>query len=86
MSTKMYPLKKIKSMKDDGHAVAAAMTAIAWALLGFGFLLCLWNVADFSDRNLGLMAGIGFLVASVQIYTIGTAVHLVQARQSGKKR
>jgi hypothetical protein len=81
----MYPLKKNKPMKDDGHSVAAFMTAIAWVLLGFGFLLCLWNVADFSDRNLGLMTGIGFLIASVQIFTIGTAIHLVQANNSKKK-
>jgi len=34
------------------------------------------KVSDFSDRNLGLMVGIGFLVGSVQIYMIGAAIRL----------
>jgi hypothetical protein len=54
------------------------MNAIAWLVLGAGLLLCLLNVNEFNDQNLGLMIGIGCLIASVQIYVIGTVVNLVQ--------
>ncbi|MNW16693.1 hypothetical protein D3C71_2156270 [compost metagenome] len=56
------------------------MTAIAWVVLGIGVLLCLMNLSHFSDKNIGLMVGIGFLIGSVHIYVIGTAIGLVHAR------
>ncbi|MNF04990.1 hypothetical protein D3C80_2046220 [compost metagenome] len=38
------------------------------------------NLSHFSDKNIGLMVGIGFLIGSVHIYVIGTAIGLVHAR------
>lgn len=58
------------------------MHAIAWLVLTVGVLLCIINVSDFTDTNLGLMAGIGCLIASVHIYVIGTVVHLLQNNQT----
>jgi hypothetical protein len=42
------------------------------------------NLNQFNDRNTGLMVGIGFLVASVNIYFIGTAIGLVSERRPSK--
>jgi len=58
------------------------MKGAAWTSLGAGVLLSLWNVGHFSDENMTLMLGIGFMVGSVFIYTIGTAMHLVEKRRS----
>lgn len=55
------------------------MKAIARIALGAGLLLCLTGIGDFSDRNPGLMIGIGCLIASVQIYLIGAVLRLAQA-------
>ena len=43
--------------------------------------MCLINLNDFNDRNLGLMVGIGFLVGSVFIYVIAKAIGLVHTRR-----
>jgi Na+/phosphate symporter len=60
------------------------MTWIAWVVLGIGVLLCMMNLNQFNDRNTSLMVGIGFLVASVNIFFIGTAIGLVSERRSSK--
>jgi hypothetical protein len=60
------------------------MTWIAWVVLGTGVLLCIMNLNQFNDRNTGLMVGIGFLVASVNIFFIGTAIGLVSERRLSK--
>ncbi|CAM4424768.1 hypothetical protein [Paenibacillus tarimensis] len=57
------------------------MNVMAWAALLIGVGMSLWNVTHFSDQNLSLMLGIGFMVGSVFIYTIGTAIHLVHKRR-----
>ncbi|MBJ6363697.1 hypothetical protein ACFOQM_20945 [Paenibacillus sp. GCM10012307] len=62
------------------------MTVMAWLTLGIGVVLCLLNLHYFSDQNLQLMIGIGFLVGSVQIYVIRTAIHLVNNRASSSKK
>lgn len=83
MTTKQLALKQ-ESVKD-GNRLASFMTAAAWIALAIGLLTCLFEVSDFSDRNLGLMVGIGFLVGSVQIYMIGAAIRLFhhnKAKQS----
>jgi hypothetical protein len=56
------------------------MTWIAWIILSIGVLLCLMNLSHFSDRNTGLMVGLGFIVGSVNIFVIGTAMGLVHKR------
>lgn len=58
------------------------MTAFAWTALTVGVLLCLINIGHFSDKNVTLMVGIGFLVGSVFIFVIGTAIGLVHARMN----
>jgi len=66
----------------EGKALFIAMQIAAWASLVVGVVLCLVNINDFTDNNMSLMVGIGFLVGSVFIYTIGTAMHLVHKRKS----
>lgn len=61
---------------DTVNRLVFMLTVFAWVVLGIGTLLCLKNVNDFNDANLELMIGIGFLVASVQIYVIGVAIKL----------
>jgi predicted membrane channel-forming protein YqfA (hemolysin III family) len=63
---------------NEGSRLFAVMNAIAWLVLGVGVLMCLFNLSDFTDENLGLMAGIGCLIASVHIYVIGTVIQLLQ--------
>ncbi|WJH36076.1 hypothetical protein N6H14_09415 [Paenibacillus sp. CC-CFT747] len=54
-------------------------------VLAVGVLLCLMTISDFRDTNLGLMVGIGFLIASVQIFTIGTMIRWVHNRKVDEK-
>ncbi|HZG75614.1 MAG TPA: hypothetical protein VEZ72_07120 [Paenibacillus sp.] len=56
------------------------MTAASWATLLIGLALSLANLNHFSEQNASLMVGIGFMVGSVHIYVIRTAIHLVHAR------
>jgi len=64
----------------DVTPLVKLMTIGAWALLGIGILLCLFNINHFNDRNPSLMVGAGFMVGSVFIYVIRTAIHLVDSR------
>lgn len=82
MSAKVYPFSKVQQMKDDGYTVAFYMTVISWALLVFGVVMCLLNISEFNDRNLALMGGLGSMIASVFVYTIGTSIYLVQSNTS----
>ena len=83
MTTKSAAM--IGATKSDVKRLVYVMTVIAWAVLSIGVLLCLINLSHFSDKNIGLMVGIGFLVGSVHIYVIGTAIGLVHARMSEAK-
>lgn len=74
MTTKQITMEREPA--KEGARLAVFMTAAAWVSLAIGLLTCLFEVSDFSDRNLGLMVGIGFLVGSVQIYMIGAAIRL----------
>jgi cell division protein FtsW (lipid II flippase) len=74
----MKSLFSSRKTGTDSNRLFSVMNAIAWLVLGAGLLLCLLNVNEFNDQNLGLMIGIGCLIASVQIYVIGTVVNLVQ--------
>ncbi|MBD3920645.1 hypothetical protein H8B09_17910 [Paenibacillus sp. PR3] len=58
------------------------MTVAAWAALTIGVVMCLMYLRPFNDRNWQLMIGIGFLVGSVHIYVIKTAIHLVNERRA----
>ncbi|WNQ11353.1 hypothetical protein MJA45_27775 [Paenibacillus aurantius] len=85
MALRQYPAKTIEISKESGAKVNTAMTAIAWGVLAVGVLLCLMTISDFRDTNLGLMVGIGFLIASVQIFTIGTMIRWVHNRKVDEK-
>jgi hypothetical protein len=77
---KTASVSNVETTKPNVKRLVRTMTAIAWIVLGIGVLLCLLNLNDFNDQNVGLMIGIGFLVGSVHIYVIGTAIGLVHAR------
>ncbi|RJX37410.1 hypothetical protein D3P09_23990 [Paenibacillus pinisoli] len=85
MTTKTATISQLGPTKSDVKRLVNVMTAMAWGVLGIGFLLCLINLSHFSDKNIGLMVGIGFLVGSVHIYVIGTAIGLVHARLNSNK-
>ncbi|OBR67826.1 hypothetical protein A7K91_08870 [Paenibacillus oryzae] len=80
MTTKTTSMNHLKTVKPDVKRLVNFMTAVAWFILGIGVLLSLINLSHFSDQNTGLMVGIGFLIGSVHIYVIGTAIGLVHAR------
>ncbi|WP_409346376.1 hypothetical protein [Paenibacillus sp. MBLB4367] len=80
MTTRTATLAKGSGNERNVSKLVAMMTATAWALLGIGLLLSLFNLQDFSDRNTSLMVGVGFMVGSVHIYVIRTAIHLVHSR------
>ncbi|WP_239615753.1 hypothetical protein [Cohnella mopanensis] len=54
---------------------------VAMIVLGVGVLCCLMNLAQFNDRNLGLMVGIGFLIGGSQIMLFGVIAPLMQRNQ-----
>lgn len=85
MTTKTATISQLGPSKSDVRRLVNVMTIIAWGVLAIGVLLCLINLSHFSDKNIGLMVGIGFLIGSVHIYVIGTAIGLVHARMSGSK-
>ncbi|MFC4778972.1 hypothetical protein ACFO9Q_19435 [Paenibacillus sp. GCM10023252] len=81
MTTKTATVSSVKESEPGNiRKLVAATTVIAWAALAIGLILCLMNLGEFNDRNTGLMVGLGFLVGSVHIYVIGTAMGLVQTR------
>lgn len=79
-NTKSINIRDMISSRPDATRLVKIMTAIAWLVLGIGVVMCLANITEFNDRNWGLMIGIGFLVGSVFIYVIGTAIGLVHKR------
>lgn len=66
----------------DGNSLFLTMKIAAWVAAIAGVILCLSNINDFNDSNRSLMAGVGFLVGSVFVYTIGTAINLVHKRKT----
>ncbi|MFF2484225.1 hypothetical protein [Paenibacillus sp. NPDC058071] len=58
------------------------MTIFAWTVLAIGVVLSLVKIGHFSEENVFLMVGIGFMVGSVFIFVIGTAIGLVHARMN----
>lgn len=80
MTTKSVSVSSVRHNERDVQRLVNWMTGAAWTTLTIGILLCLTNLHHFSDHNPSLMVGIGFLVGSVFIYVIRTAIHLVHAR------
>jgi len=54
---------------------------IAMVVIVVGIVCCLMNIAQFNDRNLGLMVGIGFLIGGAQIMLFGVLAPLMQKNQ-----
>jgi hypothetical protein len=63
-------------MNDLGKA----LRWIAAAVIALGIVCSAVNIANFSDRNLGLMIGIGFLVGGIQILVFGAIAPLLQQK------
>lgn len=84
MANKAVSANPIERVERDVMPLVKLMTFSAWALLAIGLVLSLASIDSFSDRNTALMVGIGFMVGSVFIYVIRTAIHLVHSRNSSK--
>lgn len=54
---------------------------ISAIVIGLGVVLCLAFMAEFHDRNLGLMIGIGFLIGGLKILLFGAIAPLMQRRE-----
>ncbi|EFM09205.1 MULTISPECIES: hypothetical protein [Paenibacillus] len=81
MTTKNASISSHKATERGFRPLVWLMTVAAWAALTVGVVLCLMYLQPFNDQNWGLMIGIGFLVGSVNIYVIRTAIHLVNERR-----
>ncbi|MEC0249299.1 MULTISPECIES: hypothetical protein [Paenibacillus] len=81
MTTKTLTVPQRQKNEREVGRLFSFMNLMAWSALVIGVIMSLWNVFHFSDKNLTLMVGIGFMVGSVFIYTIGTAIHLVHERK-----
>ncbi|WP_373233055.1 hypothetical protein [Cohnella sp.] len=58
--------------------MARMLKWVAMVVIGVGIICCMMNLAEFNDRNLGLMVGIGFLVGGSQIMLFGVIAPLMQ--------
>lgn len=65
------------------RSMSRTLKWIAVVTVALGVICCIWNIAaaEFNDRNLGLMIGIGFLVGGVQILLFGAVVPLMQRQR-----
>ncbi|QJC51181.1 hypothetical protein HGI30_06115 [Paenibacillus albicereus] len=74
---KMMSVKPVQQTKNAVDRLFQFMNLMAWTCLLIGVVTSLWNITHFSDTNMTLMVGIGFLIGSVFIYTSGAALHLL---------
>lgn len=58
--------------------MARMLKWVAMVVISVGVICCLMNMAEFNDRNLGLMVGIGFLIGGGQILLFGVIAPLMQ--------
>lgn len=79
MADKTVSISSKEAAKPNAKRLVMITTVSAWIALAIGVVLCLFNLHEFNDRNVGLMVGIGFLVGSVFIYSSGMAVNMVEA-------
>jgi hypothetical protein len=61
--------------------MARMLKWVAMIVIGVGIICCMINIAQFNDRNLGLMVGIGFLIGGSQIMLFGVIAPLMQRNQ-----
>lgn len=79
MANKTVSISSEKTVKPNARRLVLITTVSAWICLAIGVILCLFNLNEFNDRNLGLMVGIGFMVGSVFVYSCGMAMNVVDA-------
>lgn len=87
MTTRTLSASVAREETRNFSGLVKTMTFMAWLALIVGVVLCAINITEFNDENMTLMVGIGFLVGSVHIYVIKTAIHLVnnQAKDQANK-
>jgi hypothetical protein len=78
--TRVMPSNGMSTDIVNVERLVTILTFAAWTALILGAAMSLFNVSEFNDRNVPLMVGIGFMVGSVHIYVIRTAIHLVHTR------
>ncbi|WEK54004.1 MAG: hypothetical protein P0Y55_15790 [Candidatus Cohnella colombiensis] len=61
--------------------MARVLKWMAMIAIVVGIVVSIMNIAQFNDRNLGLMIGIGFLIGGVQIMMFGIVFPLFQKNQ-----
>ncbi len=62
----------------NNRAMSRMLKWVAMVVIVAGVVCCLLNLAQFNDRNLGLMVGIGFLIGGAQIMLFGVIAPLMQ--------
>ena len=70
--------------KDEGRW-ASILQKIGFVLALIGVVVTAIFIREFSDTNLGLMIGIGFIIGGSQITVTGTLVRLMQAGSTPQK-
>lgn len=77
-----------QKIAKEAKRLFSFMHVVAWLTLAIGVGVVLWSflaatdIGELNDRNSGLMIGVGFMVGSVFIYTIGTFINMVENRKS----
>ncbi|WP_227871796.1 hypothetical protein [Paenibacillus bovis] len=73
------------SPRHNTYAMSRALTIVSWVVCAVGVFLIIFNLQPFNDNNMGLMGGIGCLVAATFIYFIGKSFGSMQARSDEGK-
>ncbi|MDP4098033.1 hypothetical protein OIN60_14835 [Paenibacillus sp. P96] len=81
MSYKTQPINKVETKDKRMKQSVSVMTSFFWVALIIGLVTIIVNLSFFSDRNLGLMIGIGFVVGSIFIYFLGKYMGAVRKRE-----
>lgn len=83
MSYKTRPIHKTETKDKQMKHPVEAMTFFFWVTLIIGLVMIGVNLSFFSDRNLGLMVGIGFVVGSIVIYFLGKYMGVMRKKEEG---
>jgi peptidoglycan/LPS O-acetylase OafA/YrhL len=79
MANNVYPFKKRDPVENNGIRAAEMLRILAWLAIVIGSILFILNVSDFSGNNLWLMVAIGFLIAGMNIFVLGTIFKLLHS-------
>ncbi|MDO7907884.1 hypothetical protein Q5741_15840 [Paenibacillus sp. JX-17] len=82
MATNSTAPSRNDNRKDKNmRGMVSVFTIISVIAAVVGIIMVLVNLNHFSDRNLGLMLGIGFIVGSIFVYSIGKWAGSIQSRR-----